>query len=628
MPEFLHGVEIVEVDDGPRPVRTVRSAVIGLVGTAEQGPVNTPTLVAGSRAEGARLFGASGGTIPDALEAIFDQVGALVVVVNSNAPREVERQIALVGGALTIPDANVSGLVVQNVPALPADLVTYRPSLPGRQGDYDYAAGARRLTAVDRPQQAVDEAEYDGDEGVWTLPTQRVDSVVVKDQTGNVTYRATLPDGASVVDGDDARLGDYTVDGAAGTVTRQNRGAAAAVSSREYRAPGGATGAINLAHQRVSNVVVSNADGVAYTFPRDYTIEADAGVITRKGVSTSWPVGGTVHVTYDRADGPGDAATLKISYRRRAGMGQTDTVALQYRAVSSASGTTEAEVVGEVDVDGSYSGCHALLAAESVLGQRPRILCAPGWSSRLAVGNALIAVADRLRGVAVVEGPSETDSEATAYAARLTASRRAYFVDPQVRIADGAGGAKDAPASARVAGVIARTDHERGFWWSPSNRPVAGVLGTARPIDFELGNPSSRANVLNEAKVATVIREDGYRLWGNRTLSADPKYAFLSVSRTADLIQDSIQRAHRWAVDRNITRTYLEAVSEAVEDYLASLVSDGAIAGGSCVPSDTNTAAKIGDGQACFDVEFSTYSPAERVTFRVALTDDHLEEVL
>ncbi len=31
---FLHGVEVLELDTGLRPIRTVRSAVIGLVGTA------------------------------------------------------------------------------------------------------------------------------------------------------------------------------------------------------------------------------------------------------------------------------------------------------------------------------------------------------------------------------------------------------------------------------------------------------------------------------------------------------------------------------------------------------------------------------------------------------------------
>ena len=84
MTDFLHGVEIVEISSGVRPVRTVKSAVIGLVGTAAFGPVNKPTLVAGSLQEGITKFGADVDTvtIPDALDAIFRQAGTAVVAVN------------------------------------------------------------------------------------------------------------------------------------------------------------------------------------------------------------------------------------------------------------------------------------------------------------------------------------------------------------------------------------------------------------------------------------------------------------------------------------------------------------------------------------------------------------------
>ena len=79
---FLHGIEVVEIQDGVRPIRTVRTGIIGLVGTAPKGPRHTPTLLAGDRARAARLFGAGYGTIPDALAAIWAQTGAVVVVVN------------------------------------------------------------------------------------------------------------------------------------------------------------------------------------------------------------------------------------------------------------------------------------------------------------------------------------------------------------------------------------------------------------------------------------------------------------------------------------------------------------------------------------------------------------------
>ena len=71
--QFLHGVEIIEIDDGARPIQTVKSSVIGLVGTASKGPVNTPTLILGSPAEAVTIFGSDANfSIPSALDAIFN----------------------------------------------------------------------------------------------------------------------------------------------------------------------------------------------------------------------------------------------------------------------------------------------------------------------------------------------------------------------------------------------------------------------------------------------------------------------------------------------------------------------------------------------------------------------------
>ncbi|MCJ8273354.1 MAG: phage tail protein, partial [Psychrosphaera sp.] len=84
MSDFLHGVEVIELDQGTRPIQTVKSSVIGLIGTAPDAdaakfPLNTPVLVAGRRSEAAPL-GATG-TLPMAIDGIFDQVGAAVIVV-------------------------------------------------------------------------------------------------------------------------------------------------------------------------------------------------------------------------------------------------------------------------------------------------------------------------------------------------------------------------------------------------------------------------------------------------------------------------------------------------------------------------------------------------------------------
>ena len=168
-----------------------------------------------------------------------------------------------------------------------------------------------------------------------------------------------------------------------------------------------------------------------------------------------------------------------------------------------------------------------------------------------------------------------------------------------------------------------------GFWWSPSNREILGIVGTTRPIDFALGDPNARANLLNENEIATIIREKGYRLWGNRTCSADSKWAFLSVVRTADLLNDSLLRAHLWAVDRNVSKTYFDDVANGVNAYVAELVGLGALLGGSCVATaELNTKTTLAAGRVYFDIDFTPPPPAERVTFRSRLTNDYLEEVL
>jgi phage tail sheath protein FI len=247
-----------------------------------------------------------------------------------------------------------------------------------------------------------------------------------------------------------------------------------------------------------------------------------------------------------------------------------------------------------------------------------------------ATANPLVAemigLANELRAHIIADGPSTTD--AAAIAARGDwGTRRVYLVEPRVTAFSSAAGVNvNTPASARVAGHIARIDNEFGYWESPSNKDVTGILGIGRPID-SLGK-NSRANILNENEVAVFIRDEGWKLWGNRTCSADPKYAFLSISRTCDIIDLSIAKGHRWAVDRGITRTYFEDVTASVNAFLRKLAKSGAIIKGECwVDPEFNTKDTVTAGQAIFSYKFSGIYPAERVTFRSQLTDEYIAEI-
>ena len=284
---------------------------------------------------------------------------------------------------------------------------------------------------------------------------------------------------------------------------------------------------------------------------------------------------------------------------------------------------TELNIIGEAKADGTYTGVYSFLAAKSILGVAPRILIAPGFCTEEVV-TELITIANRLRAIIVADTPTDSDANITQFVT-TGASSRVYAVYPQVINTTG----ETVPASPYVAGVIAKNDNENGFWVSPSNKVVGGIVGLSKAVDFTLGDASCRANVLNEKNVATIINQDGYRLWGNRSTVKDGNYKFLCVQRTADIISDSILQSHLWAVDRNIVKNYLVDVTESVNAFLANLKSQGAILAGKCYADpELNSGANIAEGKVYFDFEFTPAYPAEQVTFRAYLNNENIESIL
>ncbi|WP_302141730.1 phage tail sheath protein [Halomonas alkalicola] len=85
MADYHHGVRVVEITEGTRPIRTVSTAVIGLVATApattaaERFPLNTPVLV--TDIYSAMADAGTEGTLARSLRAIVAEARTLVVVV-------------------------------------------------------------------------------------------------------------------------------------------------------------------------------------------------------------------------------------------------------------------------------------------------------------------------------------------------------------------------------------------------------------------------------------------------------------------------------------------------------------------------------------------------------------------
>lgn len=282
------------------------------------------------------------------------------------------------------------------------------------------------------------------------------------------------------------------------------------------------------------------------------------------------------------------------------------------------------------------TGMWALLDAESLTGIRPRILVAPaadgytyvdGAVTAAPLGAGLCSVADRLRAVAIVDGPND-DATAAGQAVNAIGSKRGYLIDPWVKDASGA----EMPPSPVVAALMSLSDSERSFAWSPSNFPRVGaaISGLSRPIDFALGDAACEADVLAGLHVNTFIRKDGFRLWGVRTAqTTDSKWFQISRVRIADIIADSIQAAHLWAVDRPITKRFVDEVVEGVNAFLRSLRAKEIIVDGSAwADPELNTVAELELGHLTISFDFSDAPLAEKITFNYALNTDYLESVV
>ncbi len=122
---YLHGIETIEVEKGPRAIRQVKSAVILVIGAAPVGPVNALTVCL-SESQGAQ-FGPelAGFSIPQALSGIYDFGSGTVIVVNVLNPAVHKTNVAAEAKAFGTNDRlQLSKGALQNLTLKNADGTT------------------------------------------------------------------------------------------------------------------------------------------------------------------------------------------------------------------------------------------------------------------------------------------------------------------------------------------------------------------------------------------------------------------------------------------------------------------------------------------------------------------------
>lgn len=362
------------------------------------------------------------------------------------------------------------------------------------------------------------------------------------------------------------------------------------------------TDRVKLAHGAVANLVLKSADDAAtFVAGTDYTVDTLTGELKRvKGGGIV--AGGSVKASYDYAD------PTKV---------------------------TAADIIGAVNAAGVRTGLKALKDTYNLFA---KILIAPAFCTQNSVATELIAMADQLGAIAYIDAPIGT-TFAQALAGRgpagtinfNTSSDRVRLCYPHVKVYDPVLNAERLePLSARAAGLRAKVDLDKGFWWSSSNQELAGVIGVERQLSAMIDDPQSEVNLLNEVGITTVFNSygSGPRLWGNRS-AAWPTVThmrnFENVRRTGDVINESIRYFSQQYIDMPLNQALIDSLVESVNGYGRKLIGDGALIGFKAwYDPARNEQTELAAGHLLISYKYTPPPPLERLTYETEITSEYL----
>lgn len=310
-----------------------------------------------------------------------------------------------------------------------------------------------------------------------------------------------------------------------------------------------------------------------------------------------------------------------------------DQIAPLIVVVRVADAATEKEqiskIIGTVDTAGQYTGLQALLAAKTRLGVKPRILGAPGFSHHQPIADELGTIAEKLRAFAYADTPATTAEKAVAHRKRF-GNKRLMLMWPGWTVWDvPSAGYQNQPASARALGLRAKLDNDIGWHKVISNSPVNGVSGLTADVDWDLQNPATKAGYLNANEITTMVMQDGFRFWGSRTCSGDPKFAFESAVRTGDVLADTIAEAHMWAVDKPMSQVLIDDIIEGVNAKFRELKAYGYIVNAECtLDPELNGKTSLEAGKLWLNYDYTPIPPLEQLGFYAHITNKYLVELL
>jgi len=290
---------------------------------------------------------------------------------------------------------------------------------------------------------------------------------------------------------------------------------------------------------------------------------------------------------------------------------------------------TQSNIIGGVDAAGTFTGLQALLAAKTKVSMKPRIIGAPGFSHHQPIAAELASIAEKLKAFTYVDCAAATAEDAATFR-NLLGSKRTMVLWPAFEVwSTSANGLVNLPASAIALGLRAKTDNDIGWHKTLSNLPINGVSGLTADVDWDLQNPNTKAGYLNQNDITTMIVQDGFRFWGSRTCSGDPKFAFESATRTGDILADTIADGHMWAVDKPMSSVLIDDILEGINAKFRQLKAQGYIVDANAyVDPEINGIESLEAGQLWINYDYTPVPPLEQLGFNAAITNKYLVQLL
>jgi phage tail sheath protein FI len=255
-----------------------------------------------------------------------------------------------------------------------------------------------------------------------------------------------------------------------------------------------------------------------------------------------------------------------------------------------------------------------------------------------AVWDAAAAYCHRRRAVLIVDSPSGWDAPddvtgAAGLGTVITRRDSAAIYFPRIMAADPLKEFRQesfAPCGA-IAGVIARTDAERGVWKAPAGLEATMTGVSALSLGGESGILTDpQIGLLNPIGVNCLrtVPNTGHVVWGARTLvGADnlaSEWKYLPVRRLANFIEESLFRGTQWAVFEPNDEPLWAQLRMNCGTFMQGLFRQGAFQGASPREAyfvkcsrETTTQADIDAGIVNVLIGFAPLKPAEFVVIRI-----------